>query len=80
MSNERKWLDKQIKHEEQLLADCEASFSEVVSKLIPKIRAKALENDYLSDLNVTINFDLKDVPRVSASAFVPPVILKCQKY
>jgi hypothetical protein len=80
MKSEKEWLEQQVQQEEKVLADSEASFNDLLSKLMPKIRAKALENDLTSDVNVTINFDFKNNPRVTASGFVPPIILKCQKF
>lgn len=80
MKNERDWLEEQVKQEEKILADSEASFANILSKLMPKIKAKALENDYVSDVNVTVTFDLKGSPKITATGFVPPIIEKCQKF
>tara|TARA_B110000003_G_C16424483_1_gene447544 strand:+ start:262 stop:504 length:243 start_codon:yes stop_codon:yes gene_type:complete len=80
MGNEKEWLENQIDSEEQLLADCQELCNNAVSNMLPKVREKALENGLISDLNITLKFDLKRKPKISADTFVPPIIQKCRKF
>ena len=79
-NNEKSWLANQQQYENKMLEDCKEAVYDIVSKLVPKIRAKALENGYKSDANLTIDLDLKAQPKISVSGFVPPIIEKCQKF
>lgn len=80
MSIEKEWLGDQLEWEEALLAECSELCDSAVSKMLPRIREKALENGYVSDLNIALKFDLKKKPKVSADTFVPPIIEKCRKF
>jgi|TARA_R110002167_G_scaffold170045_4_gene368037 hypothetical protein len=80
MGNEKEWLENQLDSEEQLLADCQELCNIAVSNMLPKVREKALENGLISDLNITLKFDLKRKPKISADTFVPPIIEKCRKF
>jgi hypothetical protein len=74
------WLKEQKTHESELLGKCQELVEQVVSNLMPKIREKALENNFKSDLNISLEFDLKKAPKLSGSGFVPPIIEKCRKF
>lgn len=74
------WLKEQKAHESELLGKCQELVDQIVSNLMPKIREKALENNLKSDLNISLEFDLKKEPKISGSGFVPPIIEKCRKF
>ena len=79
-ANEIKWKDSQTRSESELLNKCTGAVEEVISNLLPRIREKALEEGYKSEVVLNLKLDLRKTPKVAVDGFVPPKILKCRKY
>jgi len=78
---EKLWLAEQQACEDEILSECSDLCNNAVSNMMPKIREKALENGYSSDLVVHLKFDLtKKKPKVTAETYVPPIIEQCRKF
>tara|TARA_Y100001938_G_C7984620_1_gene376243 strand:+ start:462 stop:701 length:240 start_codon:yes stop_codon:yes gene_type:complete len=75
-----KWLDGQRETEGELLEKAEAAISEVVSNLLPRARKRAMEENFNTEIVVNVKMDLAKAPKVTVEGFVPPKILKCQKF
>lgn len=78
--SELKWFKQQKDTETELLAACENATAEVISNLLPRIREKALEEGYKSEVVLTFKLDLTKAPKVAVEGFVPPKIIKCRAY
>jgi hypothetical protein len=78
--SELKWFNQQKATETELLAACENATSEIISNLLPRIREKALEEEYKSEVVLTFKLNLAKAPKVDVEGFVPPKIIKCRAY
>jgi hypothetical protein len=77
----RKWSDTQQRHEVELLDDVAAKTRELVSTLLPRLRAEALTNPKQrgAEASMLLEFNFKGVPEVAVSAApVPPVVRSCR--
>jgi hypothetical protein len=77
----KEWASSMRECEEEMVKEITKSVSKVVEDLLPRSRAKAVEESYLTSMVVKIEMDLtKKRPAVSVTGFVPPTIVECREY
>ena len=77
----KEWASSMRDSEEALVEEVTKMMGQLVEDLMPRARAKAVEENYHTEIVVKIRMDMsKKRPDVDVSGFVPPTILSCREY
>ena len=77
----KEWASSMRDSEEEMVEEITKMAGQLVEDLMPRARAKAVEENYQTEIVLKISMDMsKKRPEIDASGFVPPTILSCREY
>ena len=81
MEDVKEWAVAMRESEEELVEKITECAGKLAEDLMPRARAKAVEENFKTEIVMTIKLDMASLkPTFKMEGFVPPTVLQCREY